>query len=148
MFFWNSLAFSVVQWMLAIWSLVPLPFLNTHCIMLFIPIISVVMFHLSFLIIVIWVFSDFPLSTYLKVRRFYWSFQRTSVFGFSPPLISLSSKSPNMELGKKWWQPVFPWGEILALDPELQPRGFELPTCWSGSRIRELLLLRFSKFFF
>jgi len=29
MFFWNSLAFSMVQWMLAIWSLVPLPFLNT-----------------------------------------------------------------------------------------------------------------------
>ena len=28
MFFWNSLAFSIIQWMLAIWSLVPLPFLN------------------------------------------------------------------------------------------------------------------------
>ena len=28
MFFWNSLAFSVIQWMLAIWSLVPLLFLN------------------------------------------------------------------------------------------------------------------------
>ena len=28
MFFWNSLAFSVTQQMLAIWSLVPLPFLN------------------------------------------------------------------------------------------------------------------------
>ena len=28
MFFWNSLAFLVIQWMLAIWSLVPLPFLN------------------------------------------------------------------------------------------------------------------------
>ena len=28
MFFWNSLAFSVIQRMLAIWSLVPLPFLN------------------------------------------------------------------------------------------------------------------------
>ena len=28
MFFWNSLAFSVIQWMLAILSLVPLPFLN------------------------------------------------------------------------------------------------------------------------
>ena len=28
MFFWNSLAFSVIQWMLAIWSLVPLPFLK------------------------------------------------------------------------------------------------------------------------
>ena len=27
MFFWNSLAFSVIQQMLAIWSLVPLPFL-------------------------------------------------------------------------------------------------------------------------
>ena len=27
-FFWNSLAFSMIQWMLAIWSLVPLPFLN------------------------------------------------------------------------------------------------------------------------
>ena len=26
--FWNSLAFSVIQWMLAIWSLVPLLFLN------------------------------------------------------------------------------------------------------------------------
>ena len=26
MFFWNSLAFSMSQWMLAIWSLVPLPF--------------------------------------------------------------------------------------------------------------------------
>ena len=30
-FFWNSLAFSVIQWMLAIWSLVPLPFLNSAC---------------------------------------------------------------------------------------------------------------------
>ena len=26
MFFWNSLAFSVIKWTLAIWSLVPLPF--------------------------------------------------------------------------------------------------------------------------
>ena len=28
MFFWNSLAFSMIQRMLAMWSLVPLPFLN------------------------------------------------------------------------------------------------------------------------
>ena len=28
MFFWNSLAFSMIQWMLAVWSLVPLPFLK------------------------------------------------------------------------------------------------------------------------
>ena len=28
MFLWNSLAFSMIQWMLAIWCLVPLPFLN------------------------------------------------------------------------------------------------------------------------
>ena len=28
MFFWNSLAFSMIQWMLAIWPLIPLPFLN------------------------------------------------------------------------------------------------------------------------
>ena len=28
MFFWNSLAFSMIHQMLAIWSLVPLPFLN------------------------------------------------------------------------------------------------------------------------
>ena len=28
MFFWNSLAFLMIQWMLAIWSVVPLPFLN------------------------------------------------------------------------------------------------------------------------
>ena len=28
MFFWNSLAFSIIQQMLAIWCLVPLPFLN------------------------------------------------------------------------------------------------------------------------
>ena len=28
MFFWNSLAFSMIQWKLAIWSLVPLLFLN------------------------------------------------------------------------------------------------------------------------
>ena len=28
---WNSLAFSMIQWMLAIWSLVPLPFLNPVC---------------------------------------------------------------------------------------------------------------------
>ena len=27
-FFWNSLVFSMIQWMLAIWLLVPLPFLN------------------------------------------------------------------------------------------------------------------------
>ena len=31
MFFWNSLAFSIIQQMLAIWSLVPLPFLNPDC---------------------------------------------------------------------------------------------------------------------
>ena len=28
MLFWNSLAFSLIQWMLAIWPLVPLPFLK------------------------------------------------------------------------------------------------------------------------
>ena len=28
-FFWNSLAFSMIQWMLAIWSLLPLPCLNS-----------------------------------------------------------------------------------------------------------------------
>ena len=28
MFFWNSLAFSMIQWMLAIWSLIPLHFLK------------------------------------------------------------------------------------------------------------------------
>jgi len=28
MFFWNSLAFSMIQWMLAIWPLVPLPVLK------------------------------------------------------------------------------------------------------------------------
>ena len=28
-FFWNFLAFSMIQWMLAILPLVPLPFLNT-----------------------------------------------------------------------------------------------------------------------
>ena len=31
MFFWNSLAFSIIQLMLATWSLVPLPFLNPVC---------------------------------------------------------------------------------------------------------------------
>ena len=30
-FFWNSLAFSRIQQLLAIWSLVPLPFLNPPC---------------------------------------------------------------------------------------------------------------------
>ena len=29
--FWKSLAFSTIQWMLAIWSLVSLPFLNSSC---------------------------------------------------------------------------------------------------------------------
>ena len=31
MFWGNSLAFSMIPWMLAIWSLVPLPFLNPAC---------------------------------------------------------------------------------------------------------------------
>ena len=31
LFFWNSLVFSVIQQMLAIWSLVPLPFLKSNC---------------------------------------------------------------------------------------------------------------------
>ena len=31
MFFWHSLAFSMVQWILAIWSLVPLAFLDPDC---------------------------------------------------------------------------------------------------------------------
>ena len=30
-FFWNSLCFPVIKWVLAIWSLVPLPFLNPAC---------------------------------------------------------------------------------------------------------------------
>ena len=30
--FWNSFAFSMIQWMLAVWSLVPLLFLNPVCI--------------------------------------------------------------------------------------------------------------------
>ena len=32
MFLWNSLALLMIQWMLAIWSLVHLPFLNPPCI--------------------------------------------------------------------------------------------------------------------
>ena len=31
MFFWNPLAFFMIQWMLAIWTLVSLPFLNPAC---------------------------------------------------------------------------------------------------------------------
>ena len=31
MFFWNSVAFSMIQWMLAIWSQILLPFLNPTC---------------------------------------------------------------------------------------------------------------------
>ena len=31
MLFWNSFAFSMIQWMLAIWPLAPLPFLNPAC---------------------------------------------------------------------------------------------------------------------
>ena len=31
MFFWNSLAFPMIQCLLAVWSLVPLPFLNLAC---------------------------------------------------------------------------------------------------------------------
>ena len=31
MLFWNSLAFSMIQWILAIWSLVPQPPLNPAC---------------------------------------------------------------------------------------------------------------------
>jgi len=31
MFFWNPLAFSMIKWILVIWSLVPLPFLNPAC---------------------------------------------------------------------------------------------------------------------
>ena len=31
MFFWNFLAFAMIHWMLARWSLVPLPFLNPDC---------------------------------------------------------------------------------------------------------------------
>ena len=31
MFFWNYLAFSMIQQMLSIWSLIPLPFLNPAC---------------------------------------------------------------------------------------------------------------------
>ena len=31
MFFWNSLAFCMIQQMLAIWSLIPLHFLNPAC---------------------------------------------------------------------------------------------------------------------
>ena len=30
-FFWNSFAFPIIQWMLAIWFLVSLPFLNPFC---------------------------------------------------------------------------------------------------------------------
>ena len=35
MFFWNPLAFSMIQWMLAIWSQVPLPFLITSYLFFF-----------------------------------------------------------------------------------------------------------------
>jgi len=31
MLFWNSFSFFIIQWMLAVWSLVPLPFLNLSC---------------------------------------------------------------------------------------------------------------------
>ena len=45
MFFRNSLAFSMIQWMLAIWSLVPLPFLkpvvfNTYTCLFFFSVLT------------------------------------------------------------------------------------------------------------
>ena len=64
MFFWNSLAFSVIQWMLAIWSLVPLPFLNpawtsgnsqfTYCWSLDWRILSITLLELEMSAVVRW----------------------------------------------------------------------------------------------
>ena len=57
MFFWNSLAFSMIQWLLAIWSLVPLPFLKPALLSL--------------------LFSPLPYSyfcSYWKIWTSYWDF--------------------------------------------------------------------------
>ena len=64
MFFWNSLAFSKIQWMLAIWPPVPLPFLNpaensqfTYCWNLAWSILSLTLLHCEMSAIV-WYFEQ------------------------------------------------------------------------------------------
>ena len=73
MFFWNSLAYSMIQQMLAIWSLVPLPFLNpawtpessrfTYCWSLAWRILSMTLLacEISTIMRVVWTFFSFAL---------------------------------------------------------------------------------------
>ena len=63
MFFWNSLAFSVIQWMLAIWSLVPLPFLRSLIHFEFILCMILGSILISFFYVYL---SRFPSTTYWR----------------------------------------------------------------------------------
>ena len=73
-FFWNSLACSMIQWMLAIWSLLPLPFLNpahpsgisqfTYCWSLVFRILSIILLACEMSAIV-WYFEQSLALTFL-----------------------------------------------------------------------------------
>ena len=79
MFFWNSLAYSMLQQILAIWSLVPLPFLNlawtsgssqfTYCWSLAWRILSITLLACEMSAIVRWFEHSLALLRLISVQR-------------------------------------------------------------------------------
>ena len=87
MFFWNSLAFSMIQWLAAIWSLVPLPFLNpaawfTYCWSLAWRILSIILLTYE-MNVIIWQFERS-----LALHYFDWDGKENWLFPFLWPVLS------------------------------------------------------------
>ena len=103
MFFWNSLAFSMIQWILAIWSLVPLPFLNPawtsgssqfmHCLSLAWRILSFTLLACEVNAIV-WYFE------YSLALPFFGIGTKTDLFQFLFPVLS---RKPSAEFSIICW---------------------------------------------
>ena len=121
MFFQNSLAFSMIQWMLAIWSLVPLPFLKpartsgssrfTYCSSLAWRILSIILLvcHISAIecsLSILWHCLSFGLDWKLTFSSFH-----------KHPFPTTQEKTLHMDI-TRWSMPKSDW--LYSLQPKLE----------------------------
>ena len=141
MFFWNSLAFSMIQQVLAIWSLVPLPFVKpagtsgssrfTYCWSLFFFFFNFLYF-ISGTLLSVWPFSSQPHRKWILLNRWeHWDKMRLQNYtaGHWKPEIKLT---------------IWPWSIVLhhyILPLYLNNVHLRFPkTKWQSIKLKRTLL--------
>ena len=128
MFFWNTLAFSTIQWMLALWSLVPLPFSKAS---------------LNLWMLSVHVLSKPSLEDFEHYLASLWNecnccslwFFQTIRFRTGSALKSLSNWG--------FWE-ISCWGlrnQLLEICPEKVGLGENITRCWTSPGLSQRLII-------